>query len=80
MKRWRDVSPGAGANISEADINEPDFQRLFYGSYCPRLYKLKQNCYSTGPVLCACGGGERGMVSYGANFVLSQQNGRLCRK
>lgn len=27
MQKWRDVSPGAGAYMSEADINEPDFQQ-----------------------------------------------------
>ena len=27
MQKWRDVSPGAGAYMSEADISEPDFQQ-----------------------------------------------------
>jgi len=30
MQKWRDVSPGAGAYMSEADISEPDFQQGMY--------------------------------------------------
>lgn len=35
MKRWRDASPGAGAYMSEADINEPNFQQ------CKKIPTLK---------------------------------------
>ncbi|TFK32570.1 hypothetical protein BDQ12DRAFT_707610 [Crucibulum laeve] len=43
MKPWRDISPGAGSYLNEADINEPNFQQSFWGSHYPRLYKIKQN-------------------------------------
>lgn len=42
MKKWRDVTPGSGAYMSESDINEPNFQQAFYGSNYNRLYQLKQ--------------------------------------
>ncbi|KFY82022.1 hypothetical protein V500_10886, partial [Pseudogymnoascus sp. VKM F-4518 (FW-2643)] len=43
LQRWRDVSPGAGAYMSEADVTEPDVQQSFYGdSKYPRLYALKK--------------------------------------
>jgi hypothetical protein len=42
MVKWRAVSPGADAYFSEADINEPNFQQAFYGSYYSQLYALKQ--------------------------------------
>jgi hypothetical protein len=42
LQTWRDASPGAGAYMNEADINEPDFQQSFYGSNYPRLYAMKQ--------------------------------------
>lgn len=41
MKKWRDVTPGSGAYMSESDINEPNFQQAFYGSNYNRLYQLK---------------------------------------
>ncbi|KAF4632911.1 hypothetical protein G7Y89_g5206 [Cudoniella acicularis] len=42
MVKWRAVSPGAGSYMAEGDINEPNFQQAFYGSYYPQLYALKQ--------------------------------------
>lgn len=42
IQKWRDVTPGSGAYMSESDINEPNFQQAFYGSNYNRLYQLKQ--------------------------------------
>ncbi|ORY67538.1 uncharacterized protein BCR38DRAFT_336856, partial [Pseudomassariella vexata] len=42
MQRWSDVSPGAGAYMSEADYIESDFTQAFFGSNYPQLYELKQ--------------------------------------
>lgn len=39
---WRDVSPGAGAYMGEADPAEPDWQTAFYGENYPRLLSIKQ--------------------------------------
>lgn len=42
LQKWRDVTPGSGAYMSESDINEPNFQQAFYGANYARLYQLKQ--------------------------------------
>ncbi|KAL7269882.1 hypothetical protein RUND412_007436 [Rhizina undulata] len=42
LQEWRDVTPGGGCYLGESDINEPDFQQAFYGSYYEQLYDLKQ--------------------------------------
>ncbi|KAL7274198.1 hypothetical protein RUND412_002913 [Rhizina undulata] len=36
------ITPGAGAYLSEAAVNEPNFQQSFYGSHYPGLYVVKQ--------------------------------------
>ncbi|KAE8441326.1 hypothetical protein EG329_005521 [Mollisiaceae sp. DMI_Dod_QoI] len=39
---WRDVSPGAGSYMGEADAGEPDWQQSFYGDNYDRLLSIKQ--------------------------------------
>lgn len=39
---WRDVSPGAGSYMGEADAAEPDWQQSFYGDNYERLLGIKQ--------------------------------------
>lgn len=39
---WRDVSPGAGAYMGEADPAEPNWQNAFYGEHYPRLLSIKK--------------------------------------
>jgi hypothetical protein len=48
MQLWRDISPGAGAYLGEADTYEPDWQQAFYGSKYARLYQIKQKYDRTG--------------------------------
>ncbi|KAI5782665.1 FAD/FMN-containing isoamyl alcohol oxidase-like protein MreA [Geopyxis carbonaria] len=43
MQRWREVAPGMGAYLSEADRNEPEFQHSFWGNKYERLYGIKQH-------------------------------------
>jgi len=38
---WRDVSPGAGSYMGEADPAEPNWQQAFYGDHYPRLLSIK---------------------------------------
>lgn len=42
MQRWRDVTPGSGSYLNEADLLEPNFQWSFWGSFYPKLLELKQ--------------------------------------
>jgi hypothetical protein len=77
---WRRVSPGAGAYMSEADINEPDFQQAFYGDNYARLYKLKQQYDPTGLFYAPTAVGSEDWYITGQRKWLPTQNGRLCKK
>lgn len=41
MQRWRDISPGSGSYLAEADRLEPDFGQAFWGDKYPRLLEIK---------------------------------------
>ena len=80
MKRWRDASPGAGAYMSEADINEPDFQQSFYGAeFYKRLLKLKKKVDPTGLFYAPTAVGSEEWYVTGQLPYYPTQNGRLCR-
>jgi hypothetical protein len=81
MERWRAVTPGSGTYMSEADINEPDFQREFYGAGHYRwLYRLKQKYDPTGLFYAPTAVGSEDWYVTGQVEWLPTQNGRLCRK
>jgi hypothetical protein len=80
LSKWRAVSPGAGSYFSEGDINEPDFQQSFYGSYYPRLYALKQKLDPWGLFYAPTAVGSEDWYITGQIPYLPTQNGRLCRK
>lgn len=78
MQRWRDISPGAGSYLAEADRMEPNFGQAFWGDKYPRLLKLKAQLdphdvfFATTSV-----GSERWKVE--TVNGLSHENGKLCR-
>ncbi|RYP30825.1 hypothetical protein DL767_006038 [Monosporascus sp. MG133] len=80
-QRWRDVSPGSGAYLSESDYIEPDFQHSFWGDKYERLYELKKKFdpydlfYAHQTV-----GSENWETSELLYGHLPSQNSRLCRK
>jgi Berberine and berberine like len=80
MPKWRAVSPGAGAYMAEADINEPNFQQAFYGSYYPQLYALKQQLDPYGLFYAPTGVGSEDWYVTGQIPYVPTQNGKLCRK
>jgi hypothetical protein len=79
MAKWRAVSPGAGSYFSEGDINEPNFQQAFYGSYYPQLYALKQQLDPYGLFYAPTGVGSEDWYVTGQIPYVPTQNGRLCR-
>ncbi|KAI0883298.1 FAD-binding domain-containing protein [Annulohypoxylon maeteangense] len=81
MQRWRDVSPGAGAYMSEADYIEPDFTQAFFGDNYARLYRIKQ-FYDPFGVFYAhtAVGSEDWKMSKMILGNLPSQNSKLCRK
>ncbi|KAI2615846.1 FAD binding domain protein [Hypoxylon sp. NC1633] len=81
MQRWRDVSPGAGAYMSEADYIEPNFTQAFYGTKYPRLYSLKQRYDPLGVFYAHTAvGSENWSMSEMILGNLPSQNSKLCRK
>lgn len=80
LQTWRDVSPGSGAYMSEADINEPDFQQSFYGEHYERLYALKQEVDPWGLFYAPTAVGSEDWYVTGQMEWFPTQNGRLCRK
>lgn len=79
---WRNVSPDAGACMSESDILEPHFQRTFYGAdNYPRLCELKLRVDRAGLFYAPTGvGSERWRVESETAPGFPDQNGRLCRR
>ena len=78
MQAWRDISPGAGGYLAEADRLEPDFGQAFWGDKYPRLLELKAKLdpqdvfFATTAV-----GSERWRVE--SVDGLPNENGKLCR-
>lgn len=79
LQTWRDVSPGSGAYLNEADINEPDFQQAFYGSNYPRLYAMKQQYDPWGLLYAITAVSSEDWYVTGQIPYYPTQNGRLCR-
>lgn len=80
LQIWRDVSPGAGAYMSEADVNEPGFQHSFYGDNYERLYALKQEVDPWGLLYAPTAVGSEDWYVTGQIEYYPTQNGRLCPK
>lgn len=78
MQSWRDMSPGAGSYLAEADRMEPNFGDAFWGDKYPRLLQLKKELdphdvfYAVTSV-----GSERWRVE--SVDGLPNENGKLCR-
>ncbi|KAI8363413.1 hypothetical protein B0O80DRAFT_476760 [Mortierella sp. GBAus27b] len=55
----RDITPGSGAYINEADYNEPNWQTNFFGANYPRLKTIKKKVDPQGVFVCHhCVGSE----------------------
>lgn len=66
----KEVTPGGGAHLNEADFNEPNWQESFYGVNYPRLLSIKQK-YDPEGILW----GKTAVGSEGWEVVA---DGRLC--
>ncbi|KAL4862754.1 hypothetical protein BDV12DRAFT_202744 [Aspergillus spectabilis] len=67
------LNPGqdAAAYLNEADWNEPEWQRVFYGSNYARLLEIKDK-YDVGQVFYA-------RTAVGSERWVEREDGRLCR-
>lgn len=66
-----DITPGGGAYLNEADINQPDWQRTFYGTNYAKLLSIK-NRYDPDHVFW-------GPTAVGSERWERSVDGRLCR-
>lgn len=65
------VTPGGGAYLNEADINQPDWQTTFYGTNYARLLSIK-NRYDPDHIFW-------GPTAVGSERWEGSADGRLCR-
>ncbi|TQN68547.1 FAD-linked oxidoreductase ZEB1 [Colletotrichum shisoi] len=81
LQRWRDVSPGAGAYMSESDYIEPNFTQAFWGTKYEKALALKKK-YDPNDVFYAQNGvgSEYWEMSEMILGNLPSQNSKLCRK
>ncbi|KAH3995058.1 hypothetical protein HBI56_237430 [Parastagonospora nodorum] len=78
MKAWRDVSPGSGAYVNEADRVEPDWQRSFWGDGYERLRAIKREMDPRDVFWASRAVGSEGWgVERGDGA--SSEDGKLCR-
>ncbi|PGH19693.1 hypothetical protein AJ80_03848 [Polytolypa hystricis UAMH7299] len=59
------VEPHMGAYVNEADVNEPQFQRTFWGSNYPRLLRIKRKWDPEGLFFVKSGVGSEGWDEQG---------------
>jgi FAD/FMN-containing dehydrogenase len=79
-QRWRDVTPGSGAYLSESDYIEPNFQQSFWGTKYDRLYSIKQTYDPLGVFYAhQTVGSENWKMSENIYGDLPSQNSKLCR-
>ncbi|KAK9693063.1 hypothetical protein K7432_014073 [Basidiobolus ranarum] len=58
-KFLRDITPGSGSYLNEADVNEPEWQQSFFGNNYPRLKVIKMKYDPSGLFMCRkCVGSE----------------------
>ncbi|KAF2824353.1 FAD-binding domain-containing protein [Ophiobolus disseminans] len=75
---WRDISPGAGSYLAEADRLEPNFGQAFWGDKYPRLLELKKKLDPYDLFYAHTGvGSEKWRVE--SVDGLPNENGKLCR-
>ncbi|EUC50993.1 hypothetical protein COCMIDRAFT_535 [Bipolaris oryzae ATCC 44560] len=78
MQAWRNISPGAGSYLAEADRMEPDFGEAFFGEKYPKLLELKKKLDPEDVFFATTGvGSERWRVE--SVDGLPNENGKLCR-
>ena len=66
----RELAPESGCYLNEADVNEPDLPRAYWGDNYARLLSIKRHYDPDGVFWCApCVGGQDWQL----------EDGKLCR-
>ncbi|KAF2845498.1 FAD-binding domain-containing protein [Plenodomus tracheiphilus IPT5] len=78
MQKWRDVTPGSGAYLNEADRLEPNWQQSFFGDKYARLLEIKKDMDHRNIFWAHQAVGSEGwrVVSFDG---LPNENGKLCQ-
>ena len=78
IQKLRDATPGSGAYMNEADVQEPGFQESLYGSGYERLLRIKKERDPWSVFHAVTGVGSEDWVVERTRGFPTQQ-GRLCR-
>lgn len=79
VQRWRELTPGSGAYLNEADRMEPDWQRSFYGGNYGRLVGVKRAVDPWDVFWVERGVGSEGWELRGGEWDGVTEDGMLCR-
>jgi hypothetical protein len=78
MQKWRDVTPGSGAYLNEADRLEPNWQQSFWGDKYERLLAIKKEMDPRDAFWAHHAVGSEGWVVESVDGG-PNENGKLCR-
>jgi hypothetical protein len=78
MQKLRDITPGSGSYVNEADRLEPNWQQSFWGSKYSKLLQIKQDWDSKNVFWVPNGVGSEGWTVESVDG-LPNENGRLCQ-
>ncbi|KAF2467735.1 FAD-binding domain-containing protein [Lindgomyces ingoldianus] len=78
MQKWRDITPGSGSYLNEADRLEPNWQQSFWGDKYAKLLEIKKNWDKKDVFWAVNAVGSEGWVVESVDG-LPNENGRLCK-
>jgi FAD/FMN-containing dehydrogenase len=78
MKKWRDVTPGSGSYLNEADRLEPNWQQSFWGDKYAKLLAIKNEWDPKTLFWAVNSVGSEGWVVESVDG-LPNENGKLCK-
>jgi hypothetical protein len=79
FRRVAPESEGGGAYLNEANVDEPEWQRAFYGVHYERLLEIKRKRDPRGMFYATTAVGSEGWEVRDGEQGVQTQNGRLCR-
>lgn len=78
MQKWRDITPGSGSYLNEADRLEPNWQQSFWGDKYARLLQIKKDSDPKDVFWAINAVGSEGWHVESVDG-LPNENGRLCK-
>lgn len=78
MKKWRDITPGSGSYLNEADRLEPNWQQSFWGDKYTKLAQIKEEWDPKDVFWAINAVGSEGWIVESVDG-LPNENGKLCQ-